>query len=226
LPNDHVAGRISYLRAGQETGREWFEMIGHADSGAHTLRAFCEMDDVGLTRDVTYFLDADLRPVDAFCRVTAGGAVKGSALFLCDYEGIACEARTSEAGRMSQTLRTGRPAAYLGLHPLVGDALASIPRGTSRPGEFIAVEGFTNSISPNGDQGLHAMPVSIEVAYIGEERVTVPAGEFDTRRYALRWSPDWPPADLWVCGPQALFVRLSWSLVDATYELAELTRRV
>lgn len=219
-----ISGRISYSRAGEETGREWFDLIGHPISGARTLRAFCQMDDAGITRDVTYLLDAAFRPVDAFCRVTTDGAVSGSALFLCSADALDCEALTAELGRVSQHIAIQGPAGYLGLHPLVGDALAAHMRGRTQPGEFLPVAGFTNSISPNGDKGLIATPVVIEAAYVGPEEVSVPAGTFVAERFALRWSPEWPPADLWVTGPEALFVRMHWSLVDAIYELTELVR--
>jgi len=219
-----IKGRISYLREGVETGREWFERIAHAGTEAVTLRAYCEMDDVALTRDATYFLDSGLRPLDAFCRVTTHGTVTGTALFLCDDTAVHCEARTTVLGRLSQTWPSNGPTSYLGLHPLVGDALVAPRRGTSRYGEFLPVQGVTNSISPNGDQGLHAMPVTIDAAWLGRENVTVPAGTFDADRYALRWHPDWPPANLWVCGPQALFVQLSWDMVGARYELVELSQ--
>jgi len=219
---NHVRGHISYVRDGVETGREWFERIDHPQTGASTLRAFCEMDDAALTRDVTYFLDAFSRPVDAFCRVTTGGAVKGTALFLSDDAGLHCEARMADLGRISQSLPLEEPAAYLGLHPLVGDALVAPLRGTSRPGEFVPVHGVTNSISPNGDQGLYAMPVTID-AWLGREPVTVPAGTFDADRYALRWHEDWAPADLWVHGPRAAFVQMTWDMVGARYELTEIS---
>ncbi|EJL33983.1 hypothetical protein [Novosphingobium sp. AP12] len=220
---NHVRGHISYLRDGVETGREWFERIDHPQTGASSLRAFCEMDDAALTRDVTYFLDAFSRPVDAFCRVTTGGAVKGTALFLSDDAGLHCEARMADLGRISQSLPLEEPAAYLGLHPLVGDALMAPLRGTSRRGEFVPVRGVTNSISPNGDQGLYAMPVAIDAAWLGREHVTVPAGTFDADRHALRWHEDWPPADLWVHGPRATFVQMTWDMVGARYELTEIS---
>lgn len=218
-----VQGRIAYRRQGEETGRERFELIRHAQTGNRTLRAFCEMDDAGLTRDVTILLDPEFRPLDGFCRVTQHGAAKGAMLFLCEQDRVLSEGTTAAAGRISQSLPTPGPAAYLGLHPLACDALAALRRGADRPGVFLPVEGVTNSISPNGDEGLFAVPVAIEVAYLGDEALTVEAGTFATRRYALRWHPDWPPADLWVTGPDALFVRMVWDKVDAQYELVELT---
>lgn len=217
------AGRIGYYGPEGENGREWFEMVPHA--GGRTLRAFCEMDNVGLSRDVTIALDAQSRPVDGFVRVIQGGAVRGSTLFLVEPDAIEAEGLTLDHGRVSQRKPLAAPLSYLGLHPLVGDALVTIPRGTDRHGQFVMIDGIANSLSPNGELGLIAMPTHIDVAYLGEERVQVPAGEFDARHYALRWNPAWPPADIWVHGPQALFLRLHWALIDARYELTELRRR-
>lgn len=218
--NQFFAGRIGYYGPEGENGREWFEMVPHA--GGRTLRAFCEMDNFGLSRDVTLTLDAASRPVDAFVRIIEHGVITGSSLFLVGPDAVSCEALTTELGRVSQRKPIAKSLVYLGLHPLVGDALAALARGTDRAGEYVLIEAIANSVSPNGERGLIAMPTAIDVAYIGEESVEVAAGRFDAQHYSLRWAPQWPPADLWVHGPQALFLRLTWELINARYELLEL----
>jgi hypothetical protein len=220
--DEFYAGRIGYYGPHGENGSEWIEMVPHA--GGRTLRAFCEMDEVGLSRDVSLALDSQSRPLDAFVRVIQHGQVSGSTLFLVEPDAVVSEGLTLEHGRVSQRKPLAAPLTYLGLHPLVGDALVTIPRGTRRPGEFVMIDGIANSLSPNGELGLIAMPTHIDVAYLGEERVRVPAGEFEARRYALRWNPAWPPAEIWVHGPQALFLRLRWEMIDAHYELTDLRR--
>ncbi len=220
--SDFYAGLIHYLGPEGVNGREWFEMVPHA--GGRTLRAFCEMDNIGLTRDVSMALDAHSRPVDGFVRIIQDGRVRGTTLFLSAANAIECEGVTSELGRVSQRKPLPEPLQYLGLHPLVGDALVTISRGTDRPGEFRTVHGLTNSHSPNGELGLLAMPSAIEVAYLGDENIDVPAGRFAAQHFALRWRPEWPPADLWVHGPLAVFLRLTWSMIDARYELVQLRR--
>lgn len=135
---------------------------------------------------------------------------------------VELEGRTQDHGRVSQRKPVPGMLPYLGLHPLVGDALVAPVRGTDAPGEFRTIHGVTNSLSPNGELGLIAMPTAIDVAYVGDETIDVPAGRFATQRYALRWSPAWPPANMWVHGPLALFVLMRWSLIDTRYELTEL----
>ncbi|TYC90470.1 hypothetical protein [Novosphingobium sp. BW1] len=217
-----IKGRINYLRGEEQTGREWFEMIDHGENADRTLRAFCEMDDVGLSRDVSMLLDAEGRPRDAFCRVVKHGARTGTTLFLCEDGQLECEGEIAANGRVSQRVSVDGQLGYLGLHPLVGDALVALSRGTDEKGSFRTVHGLANSVAPAGDEGLYAMPTAIDVAYLGEESMTVPAGTFAARRYALRWHAEWEPAQLWVHGPDALFLRLTWDQIGAAYELVEL----
>ena len=124
----------------------------------------------------------------------------------------------------TQHVATEARLAYLGLHPLQGDALIVEQRGTDRPGEFVPIETVTNSISPNGDEGVGAVRMTIDAAYLGVEEITVAAGSFTARRYALRWRADWPAADLWVRQEDALFLLMRWSLIPNWYELTAWTQ--
>jgi hypothetical protein len=214
------AGKICYFGPEGENGREWFEMVPHAQG--RTLRAFCEMDNIGLSRDVTMALDGESRPLDAFVRIIQHGEISGSTLFLVQPRAVLCEGLTRERGRISQRKPLSTALPYLGLHPLVGDALAALCRGNAQPGVFLPVRGIANSTSANGETGLIAEPTLIDVAYLGDENLEVAAGTFAARRYALRWNPQWPPALLWVHGPLALFLRMTWDLIGARYELTEL----
>ena len=220
MTDSFYAGHIGYFGPEGQTGREWFEIVPH--TGGRTVRAFCEMDELELTRDMTMSLDEDSRPREAFVRVVQHGRTLGSTLFLVDEDAIHCEGITQERGRISQRMPLSAPLCYLGLHPLVCDGLIAVSRGTDRPGEFVALDVITNSVSPNGEQDLIAIPSVIDVAYIGDETIKVPAGQFDAQRFALRWQPDWTPADLWVHGADALFLRLSWDMIDSYYELTDL----
>jgi len=218
-----ISGNILYRGAGGiAIGRERFELAGHA--GGHVLRAFCEMDDIGLLRDVTLSLDEAWRPLDAFCRITRAGVVEAATWFGVEDDAVRVEGVVG-GNRIGQSLPTDGRCAYLGLHPLQGDALIVTQRGEDEPGLFRTVQGITNSISPNGDIGLDGVPVAIDVAFIGYESIVVAAGRFEARRYALRWSPEWPPADVWVRKHDCVFLKMQWSLIDNWYELAELVER-
>jgi hypothetical protein len=216
---DFQRGTIRYLSEGQETGREWFEMIRHPNG--RTLRAFCEMDDIGLSRDVSIALDPASHPLDAFVRVIKHGQIIGTTLFLLTPHQLETSGRLAASGALGQRHKLARPLAYLGLHPLVGDALIAATRGTHAQGTFLPIACYTNSQSPAGDEGLYAVPVTIDVAYQGSAPLKVAAGTFEAQHYLLRWKPEWPPAQLWVHGEDALFLRLDWPMLGARYELTE-----
>lgn len=221
MPARRISGWISYSAGdGRETGRERFELI--TTSAGTTLRAFCEMDEVALTRDVTLAMDDHWRPLDGFCRITRHGAREAVLWFDVDQDAVRLNGRIGGTRFEQIALPLEEPLVYLGLHPLQGDALIVNARGADRPGEPVAIEGVTNSISPDGDEAVGVHPVTIEVTYLGAETLVVPAGSFAARHYALRWDPSWPAADLWVRAEDCVFLRLDWSHVDARYLLTDL----
>lgn len=216
-----VAGEIAYRAPdGEAVGRERFELLSHA--GGHVLRALCEIDETGLIRDVTLAMDPDWRPCDAFLRLTRTGEPLASLFFQVGEDAVTL---VGTAERRPVVARLEKPSrlAYLGLHPLQGDALIVALRGTDRPGEFVTIHAATNSISPDGDEAPGLSAVTIDVAFKGDEMVTVAAGRFAARRYALRWREDWPIADLWVERDRPVFLKMTWPLVPTWYELIALT---
>lgn len=219
-----VAGRIIYRDgSGADIGRERFELADHA--GGHTLRALCEMDDIALLRDVTIALDLDWKPLDGFCRVTKAGRTAAAAWFAVGPGAVSVDGIVEAQGRIGRCLPTEAPLAYLGLHPLQGDALIVALRGNADPGVFVPIDGVTNSISVNGDEDLDAVPVRIDVAFLGHEEIDVAAGRFAARHFQLRWKDDWPPADLWVREQDCVFLKMRWSMIENWYELGELEER-
>jgi hypothetical protein len=217
-----LAGTITYFSAAGESGREWFEMLPHRTG--RTLRALCRLDDVQVWRDVSILLDEHSRPLDAHVRVIQGEEVRGSMTYTTTARGLAYRGMTAAHGQVDELIALAQPLDYLGLHPLVGDALITCQRGTDAPGDFRTIHGYTNSKSANGESGLLAYPSAIEVAYLGDETVRVEAGEFAGRHYQLRWQPQWPVANLWVNGDDALFLRLTWELNQSRYELTQLRK--
>lgn len=212
-------GRIAYRNAGGVCGREVFA-IDVRDDG-RTIRSYCEMDEGRLTRDASWTLDPAGLPVEGHVRVANDGAQVGSSWFRCSDAGTECESLTARMGRASQHL-PGR-AAYLGLHPLVGDGMIALARSRDAPGEERMIESVTCSYDINGETGLFALPIAIGVTYVGADEIEVPAGRFSADHYRLNWQPHWSPALLWVHGEDAVFLRLEW---DFSGLVCELTRFV
>ncbi len=210
------AGRIAYRDANGPTGMEDFAI--DVRPNGRTIRAYCEMNEGALTRDASWTTDAAHNPVEAHVRVVQHGNLVGSTWYCFDEQGTHCEAFTSDLGRTSTRLPQ-RPA-YVGLHPLVGDGMIALNRGTDALGEDRPIDTIACSRDINGETELQALPMTIMARYIGEEEIEVPAGRFAAHRYELRWQPEWPPAHVWVHGPDAIFLRMQWDISAMTFELA------
>jgi hypothetical protein len=166
-------------------------------------------------------MDSEWRALDGFCRILKAGAPLAAMWFDVDDAAVRMAARVGT--RVSDVVVPSLARiAYLGLHPLQGDALIAAIRGTDDPGRFIGIDAVTNSVSPNGDDACGAVPLRIDVAYIGSEPISVVAGDFAARRYAIRWRDDWPAADLWVRDTDFTFLRMHWDQVPTVYELTAL----
>ena len=213
------SGRIEYRKQGALYGHERFGIDVRADG--RTIRAYCEIDEGHLTRDASWTLDAAHRPVEGHVRVVQNGSLVGSSWYCFTGEGAQCESRTAYLGRASQQV-PGR-VDYLGLHPLVGDGMIALARGTDAPGEARIIPSITCSYDLNGETGLVALPIDIAVTYTGKDEITVPAGTFVADRYALRWRPEWPEAQLWVHGEDAVFLRLHWDVSGLDSQLVSAT---
>jgi hypothetical protein len=85
---------------------------------------------------VTFALSADHRPLDAFSWITRNGTAAATTWFLAELRYLTFESWIAGLGRLAQRLETAEPLAYLGLHPLAGDALITATREAEAPGEF------------------------------------------------------------------------------------------
>jgi hypothetical protein len=221
-------GRFDYVHHTRGvTGREWFDVAVHAD-GARTLRATCELDDERLLRHVVYSVDAAFRPLDAFVRLEQGGAFRGSAWFRFDDRGIDCESFTRGEGRVSQRVELGRQATLFAPHPVVLDGWQAAAFDYARgPGRQRLTACANSSPRPDGSSGPAIGIVEKDLEWVGETTTEVPAGRFATRHLRIHmlmpYMQGWPPIELWVHGEDVQLVRLSWALLDATYELVELS---
>jgi len=211
------AGEIVYGHADGIRGRERFDIDVRADG--RTIHSYCEMVEGHLTRDASWTLDTNHRPVEGHVRVVNDGQLVGSSWYHVTETETHCESLTARFGRMSQVVAGRRD--YLGLHPLIGDGMIALAVGTDSPGVTHMVPSVTCSYDINGETSLVALPIDIAVTYEGPDEIEVPAGRFTANRYSLQWQPQWPAANLWVHGEDALFLRLQWDFSGLTSELTE-----
>ena len=238
LQRDHktVRGSVRYTskkpeRLDQERGREHFIINTHAD-GARTCIAHCEIDDrPSVMRDITYSLDKDWLPTDCFVRIGVDDKFMGSGWFRFREGETECETYTALEGRVSQTMETsGWPLTFQN-HAIVCDAwhLRLYDRSKG-PGVQSIDELLLSSPDHRGATGPMLFKVGLHIEYIGEERITVEAGEFDALHFAFVEAPGLPDAhpkyDMW-CTNDDDFLFLQGGVagyMQTWYELVELIR--
>lgn len=216
-------GRIDYVRDGAGVkGREFFSVTVQRN-GKRTLRAQCEMDDIGLLRDVVQTVDGDWLPQDAFVRLVQKGRFMGSGWFRFLPDGIECEAFTRNEGRISQRIATDGRVRIFASHPLATDGWQTRAHD-HRGAKTQTIRPWSNpSPRPDGGSGPMVGLGAKTITYVGEERLTVPAGTFPCRHYSIHASnPQNPPMETWVTGEDALLVKMRWDLLQTDYVLAEL----
>lgn len=203
-------GRIEYQRK-TGGGQEWFS-ITVAANGDRTFRTQTEMEDIGLLRDVVQTVDANWLPRDAYVRLCQKGQFTGVAWFKFDATGVDCEAYTVGQGRVSQRVETGVPIRILASHPVLADAwqCASFDHRRPERSQTIAPWAHTSPRSDGSSGPMIGLGKKV-MDYVGEERVTVPAGTFDTRRYRIHYTIETTlaPMETWVHGEDTILIQMA-----------------
>jgi hypothetical protein len=233
----NVRGKILYISDdGTERGREWFGFTYRKDRQL-TLRAYCEMDDAQVQRDVVQTMNERYHPLDCFVRLHVKGEFLGTGWIRVTDAEAECEVFNVQMGRVHQRVPLPVPATSLVSHPISSDALLMAGFDHSKPERIQTWEGGL-STSPLLD-GASGPFISVgrerSVEYVGPEKITTPAGTFDAHHYRLLMGskprPDGkkPSYDIWCTHPDYLIVRgeVGGYLNNRTgfgrYELVELS---
>jgi hypothetical protein len=233
-----IRGTIRYTskkpeRMDEERGREYFTLTQQAD-GVDVMLAHCEIDDEPkVIRDVALAMrHEDASPLDCSVRLTVGGEFEGSG-WMRFADGYAeCESSNRRDGRLSQRIETTGRIKWLQAHPILGDALLmrlyDLEQG---PGTQYFEDLFLTSPDHRGATGPQFFVTSFALVYVGEEDVTVAAGEFRARHFQLTGTegnlPEaHPPYDVW-CTADDDYLLLKAGVagyMQTHYELVELSR--
>lgn len=236
-PHQIIRGEIAYTsdkpdRKGQERGREQYSIAKHAD-GRRTLMALCEIDDAPpVLRHVVMSVDGDFNPLDAFVRLTVGDKFTGSGWFKFFDDLAECETFTAAEGRVAQQMRLRRPLDGFGTHPIQGDAFLFNAYDRSQgPGKQRIDNFMVSSPDHRGATGPLLFALGFSIIFVGEERITVPAGEFDALHFQLtdtagELPEEHPPYDCWLSndGDYLMLRCVVGGYMATRYELTSLER--
>jgi hypothetical protein len=215
-------GRLSYRKksTGTERGREDWWLTRNRD-GTRTMRCLSMTDDSKFVRDVTYTLGADERPADAFVRLQVGDQVVGRGYFFLRGDQMRVITDARDSGHTEQTVPVG-DRFHVTTHAVMLDGWLVWSYDLEAGGEQV-LPVYNTSTRWNGTDGPLGRLETLRVTYLGEEKVSVPAGTFATRHY--RFETDFvkiPASDIWVTGDDNLLVRYDWGGYDLEYVLVSL----
>lgn len=184
---------------GAVLGTESFRLTVHRD-GSRCLLIWSNSASRGTQISSHVCVDAAFRPTEAYARYWVGGSYRGSGWIRVTGAKLALISANAEG--VTSTAETPVPLRFsIGTHPISGDAWHVAALGPDSAREATS---FTFNPSGSGAQPLTGSLVQIPVERSGNEKVKVPAGEFDTRRIKLSGQTTY-----WVTGEDWLVVKAS-----------------
>lgn len=209
--------RNETIAEGARRGGERFELAVHAD-GSRTLSISSDLTSRNAWFTVVLRSAADFRPLEAYADYWNGGVHKGSALFRVEGERVVAESRGNASGLQRSEVVV--PARFsIGSHPVSADGWHTASHDPARPGKqsisLYSVEAGADPAKP-----VLGTLVALDIEYVGEETIEVPAGRFETRRYRLAGMND-----LWVYGPDRIVIKSELPARGLRYVLTSLQAR-
>lgn len=232
-----IRGSIVYTskkaqRLDEERGREYFTLTRQADA-VLVMHAHCEIDDApNVIRDVVLAMDNNSAPYDCSVRLSVGDKFEGSGWMHFTEDRACCETWSAKAGRIKQELLTQGRVKWLQAHPIVGDGLLmklyDLEQG---PGKTFFPDIMLTSPDHRGATGPELFVTGFGLQYLGEEEVSVTAGNFAARHFQVvdtagNLPEEHPPYDVWVTADEdyILLKAAVGGYMQTHYELTELIR--
>lgn len=231
-----IRGTVQYTskkpeRMDQERGREYFSITTQAD-GVRVLNAHCEIDDEpNVIRDVNLAINPDASPIDCSVRLTVGDKYEGSGWMRFAKNFVECESHNQRDGRISQKVDIESPVKWLQAHPIVGDALLmklyDLKQGA---GKIFFPDLFLTSPDHRGATGPLLFKTGFGIRYVGEETISIKAGEFKARHFQIvdtagNLPEEHPPYNLWCTADDDYLLLKAGAegYMKTHYELVEFT---
>ena len=208
-------GEYAYLEAatGRERGLERFRMTVHPD-GSRTLLMWHDLTDRNAQFTVLLRTEASFRPLEATVSYWNAGEYKGFASLMVDGDTLRL---VSEGRYGSVRQQVGVPEKFsIGSHPIAGDGwhLWLEPTGNARDFEARV---FGLDAAADARRPITGRLTPMPVERIGVERITVPAGTFDTVHYRFAGR-----SDVWIHGEDRMMIRMRMAAAGLEYVLRQL----
>ena len=207
-------GKIAYRvkSTGHVNGYERWRLDVHPD-GTKTVVATVHYSPRPVLRHVVHRVDAADRPLDTFMAYWIDGAWRGNAWFV--MEGDSWRGRIlGPDGTFTHAVKPAGRFAMLP-HVLAVDSWRARLVDKSQSGTQ-AVLAYNVDATALAGTSVMGKLMDYDMAYIGAERITVPAGEFDTEHYRIEGV-----VDLYLFGPDSLVAKFVYAGIDREHLLVD-----
>ena len=211
-----AGGSYAYttISDGRHRGEEHFQLVVHPD-GSRTMMIWHDLSARNAQFSVVLRVASSFRPLEAYVSYWNAGQFKGSGMFSVDAGTLTAQSRGS-AGPRSETIDLPQRFS-IGTHPVAGDGWHTWTFDAAGPAKQTSMLYGVEASSDITKPVLGALtPLAIEL--VGRERLSVPAGTYDTTHYRVAGVND-----LWVTEQDRLVVKSSIPSRDLEYVLASAT---
>ncbi|MDX2224007.1 MAG: hypothetical protein SFV21_14755 [Rhodospirillaceae bacterium] len=192
-------------------GRDEFTITHHVD-GTRALRALAVSDIRGLQIDIVLRVDRAFRPLEAFTQSYSDGKFLGVGFFAVSDDTLSALTKTPQR-IVSETIPVPDRFSML-LHPVSADGWHF--------GHYDKAAGGRQSVPRcavgGARESVRCALSESELAYVGPERLTVPAGTFETEHYRFGQN-----TEVWLAGPDYMMVQHEFKRFGTRYRLTAYT---
>ena len=197
---------------GHVNGFENWRLDVHPD-GSKSMTATVRYQPRPVMRQVFHRVDAAGNPLDTFASYWIDGSWRGNAWYV--MEGDRWSGRILSANGTHTHVVEPKQRFAMVPHVLAVDSWRARLFDKSRGGKQ-AVLGYNMDATALGPNSLQGKLMHYSFEYLGKERLTVPAGDFDTEHYRIEGV-----VDLYLFGPDSLVAKFVFEEIDREHVLVE-----
>jgi len=199
------------MKQNKPCGRDHWTITEQND-GTRTIRSFHSGTIRGTQMNLIMRADKNLKPLEAFINVYSQGNFLGSGFYVMNEGKLDVTVKSPEEFFTDQVKL---PENYsLLLHPISADGWHF--------GQYDLVTGGAQPITlctlGAARRSVHCGIYPLELEFLANETLTVPAGTFETEHY--RFGPD---TDVWITGDDRIMVQHEYRIRDSRWQLSSIT---
>lgn len=213
----------SYVMGPSDDRSKWVSwenfIVTTNPDGTHTAQTMTRFPGGTIVRHVTQTVDAEFMPMDGYLRLFVGPEYQGNLVRRVVGDEVTSLLMAPDGSPIAQATLPGGADLVLGYHPTAveGWKFTKCDRAVTGTQQ---VRILTTSATWNGGQMTHGKEVLLDIEYMGEQEITVPAGTFVCDHYLWHTGAIDADIEVWTTGQDRICAKVVGHAKGVTYELA------